>query len=90
MTNIFGFTAPIHVRFCLRHQLRLAKFREVSNTYYQRLRDRAPTEYGGRPDMCKILTMEGSGANIHVARADYYCDGYRPSVYHFMVYIPKE
>lgn len=85
--NVGGHKILILVTYLKCH---LAKFRDISNTYYQRMRDHGPEEYGGRPDACQILPMERNGANIHITRADYYCDGYRPSVYHFMVYIPVE
>ena len=85
--NVGGHKILILVTYLKCH---ISKFNSISDTYYDRMRNYAPEEYGGRPDDCKILRMNRGGANIHAAKANYYCDGYRPSVYHFMVYIPDE
>jgi small GTP-binding protein len=64
-------------------------FRRIDKIYHERMR-KAPTKGGiGRPEHCIRIETEKIPALIRITKSEYYTESYSPTIYHFLVHIPK-
>lgn len=68
---------------------RQADLEEADDFYFDLISKHGPAACGGRPEQCERLPWDDCPPFIRITRCEYYSKGYCPTVYHFLVYFPK-